>query len=72
MTFQRICDSCGELAPVQNGAGGEGTCGHCGGKLVGPVPLPVPETTSDRCRALASPLYIAFVAGGRGPLRSPW
>lgn len=60
--FRRLCATCGDLVVCSRGADFELTCSRCGGALVGPVALPVPESYRERVDVLLSPHYQGAVA----------
>ena len=67
MMFRRFCDRCGELVVCSRADDAELVCSHCGGTLVGPVALPVPESYRERVDVLLSPYYAGAVAARRHP-----
>lgn len=67
MMFRRFCERCGDLVVCSRSDDAELLCSRCGGMLVGPVALPVPESYRERADVLLSPLYSGAVAKRRHP-----
>ena len=65
MMFRRLCDRCGDLVVCSRDETDELLCSRCGGTLVGPVALPVPESYRDRVDVLLSPHYAGAVTSRR-------
>ena len=62
MMFRRMCDRCAGLVVCSRGDDEDLTCVRCGGTLVGPVALPIPDSYRERVEVLSSPLYNGAVS----------
>jgi hypothetical protein len=67
MMFRLLCERCGELVVCSSARQSERSCSVCGGALVGPVALPVPESYRQRADVLLSPHYDGAVAAHDRP-----
>ena len=63
--FRRFCDRCGDLVVCSRDEVAELVCNRCGGTLVGPVAMPIPESYRERADVLLSPHYTGAVAAPR-------
>ena len=62
MMFRRMCDRCADLVVCSRSDDEDLVCVRCGGTLVGPVALPIPDTYRERVEVLSSQLYTGAVA----------